>query len=91
MTILQLIILALATWRISSLITDEGGPFQIFERWRNFATNYTGLFDCIWCFSVWMGTLITIAYFIWPYYTFWLSVPFALSAIAIALEKKIYD
>jgi len=32
--ILDFIILALATWRLSSLFADESGPFNIFERLR---------------------------------------------------------
>jgi len=33
----NLILLAIATWRLSSLIRDEDGPYDIFDRFRNYA------------------------------------------------------
>lgn len=37
MTLLQIIVFALATWRISSLLVNEDGPRKIFYMWRVYA------------------------------------------------------
>lgn len=37
MTLLQIVVFALATWRISSLLVNEDGPRKIFYMWRVYA------------------------------------------------------
>lgn len=100
MTIITLLILILATWRISLLFVNEDGPFGMFE-WLRYWTGVkynekrepfgTGLISdilsCVWCLSVWVGVIITIFYLIVPDYTTWLCLPFALSAGAIIVEN----
>ena len=48
------ILIALATWRLSHMVTGEAGPYRAFERLR---TRYPlgGLTSCIYCLSVWVG------------------------------------
>lgn len=65
MTLLDFLLVGLATWRLSSLILYEEGPFAIFERVRTRAgvnrpgevTSLATLFSCMWCMSVWIGGL----------------------------------
>lgn len=85
------LILMLATWRLSSLFTDEDGPFQIFAHLREWTeTNISAeLFNCLWCFSIWTGLILTVAYWYSPIYTRWIALPFALSAGAILIEKRV--
>lgn len=96
---MDIIILILATWRISSLLVDELGPFEMFDRIRYrlgvryndknipYARNELAeLFTCIWCMSVWIGLLIAILYVTIPHYTTVLLMPFALSAGAIIIK-----
>ncbi len=66
-------ILALAVWRLSSLLAREGGPFDIFTKLRYFlgvrfderskpiATNSIseGVL-CIWCNSIWIGLFASL-------------------------------
>lgn len=44
----------LAVWRITSLLTNEDGPGDIFEHMRERFNPY-GVFDCFWCTSVWVA------------------------------------
>jgi len=72
LTWLDLILGALATFRITSLFVSEEGPFAIFERLRRWAGTYElgpsgqpqralGRFlDCFWCVSVWIGFLFSL-------------------------------
>lgn len=83
MDILTLIILILATWRLSSLFTGEDGPFMILAWLRE----KTKLFECLWCLSVSMGIGISLLFWHTPGLTFWLCLPFALSAGAIMFDR----
>ena len=100
MNLVEFIVLALATWRISSLFVDEPGPFRIFIRIRestgithdvdgNPLTIPDGFFSevlsCVWCFSVWAAMFWTVMYLLCGY-TLYLAMPFALSAVAIKLH-----
>ena len=64
---MEFVVLALATWRLASLFANESGPFHIFKTFREWVcNNHPEIGDgltCEWCNSVWLGTLITIAYF----------------------------
>lgn len=102
MSIPLLLILGFATWRISNLLVLEKGPFNVFVRIRELAgiihdtqgepyqypDNFLAeLLSCVWCTSVWVGTAWAIAWLLWPEVTVKVSVPFALSAIAIVIDK----
>ena len=100
MTLVELIVFGLATWRISSLLVDEPGPFRMFVKIRELVgiTHdaddnvemipggfLPGILSCIWCNSIWVGLFWTIMY--WIPYSIYLALPFALSAVAILLAK----
>lgn len=53
---LDLLILAIATWRVSYMLTRETGPFDVFKRLRE-RLPLGGLTACIWCASVWVAAL----------------------------------
>lgn len=95
-----LLILILAAWRVSSLFVNEDGPFGMFAKLRAAAginydeysnaystTFWGGLFNCLWCFSVWVGLGLMIAYSLYPNQTILACLPFALSAGAILVNK----
>lgn len=94
------LILALATWRITSLLVNEYGPFNLLERLRyrlgvrydeslqRIGTNVVAeAFTCMWCLSVWVGMVLSIALYAMPVLSVWLFLPFALSAGAIVIER----
>lgn len=97
---MDFLVLALAVWRISSLLVNESGPYTILDLFRHqvgvrytdkgesYTTNELAeLFSCIWCLSIWIGGLVTILYYFFPIWTYWLCLPFALSAIACVVSK----
>ena len=102
---LEFLILSLATWRVASIIANEAGPFDVFQRLRTWAGEYEdqgvrsattwygkGLV-CLWCLSCHVGIFFFVLYLLsslkglsW----LWLiSIPFALSAVAIMVDSEI--
>jgi len=100
MTAIDLLILALATWRLSSLLAQEDGPYDMFAKLRRrLGVRYDahrrpsgenviarGVI-CVWCNSVWVGAALALAYFLWPAVV-WLCLPLALSAAAIVIDQQ---
>ena len=85
-------ILALATFRLSRLITTD----VIFEWLRNLvwkrfppSTTFGYLFTCDWCMSFWFGSLVIISYTIVPTATFYVCAALALSAVAGILAARV--
>ena len=98
------LILALATWRISSLLANEVGPCVIFERLRNFVgvyydsysnrqggTQLAQMLICVWCSSIWVGLILAAGYWLLGDVVVWLSLPLALSTIAISFEEWLQE
>lgn len=55
---MELVIYLLAAWRITSMFVNEKGPANIFGKLRKKAY----LFTCFWCFSFWVGMLMSYFY-----------------------------
>ena len=53
---LNLLLLALATWRLAYLIANEKGPFDLITRFRA-RFSLGGLTTCIYCLSIWCAAL----------------------------------
>jgi hypothetical protein len=99
---LRLIVAALATWRLSSLLVNknEAGPANLLHRIRDWAgayelgeddepiTSLGKLFSCVWCMSVWVGAALAVIA-ITPCWA--LLIPFALSAVAILINARVVD
>jgi fatty acid desaturase len=94
------VLLALATWRISSLLVNEDGPWHVFARLRALvgvrhddefqpvASNVVaGAFTCIWCMSVWVALALSVLSWFWSGVAAWIVLPLALSAGAIMIAK----
>lgn len=101
--IMDYLILALATWRLSSLIVNEAGPWDLLAKARALIGIYyddhsmlqgknmiARAMICVWCSSVWVGIFVTVLYLIVPITTI-LLLPFALSAVAIIIEEFVND
>jgi len=98
------ILMALATWRLTSLMMRERGPFDIFVLVRkivgikhyddgsvlSYKDDFFGrLFECTWCFSVWVGAFFTAGYIFLPEITIYFALALALSTITILVEEKV--
>lgn len=92
--------MALATFRISSLIADEDGPFGLFDWLRGMAgvrrddkgkTYGTNKFavglTCLWCNSIWVGVAWTLAYLWSRDVAIWACFPLALSTVALTIGE----
>lgn len=102
LTPLHFAVLALATWRISSLIINDDGPFEVFAKFRHLVgvrynehseaygtSELAELFTCICCFSIWVGTAWALFYYFYPVIAFWLALPLSFSAVAIIVNKYV--
>lgn len=59
MSLLELFILSLATWRLSHLLASEDGPFDLLTRLRaRFPLG--GLLNCMYCLSIWIAPLLYV-------------------------------
>ena len=100
-SVVSMLVLILACWRLTSLLVRESGPFEMFAKFRHligvryvegstvpYGTNIIAeTLSCAWCCSMWVGTVLAIAYVIDPGLTVLVSLPFALSAGAIIVER----
>jgi hypothetical protein len=92
MEVLEFVILALATFRISRFITVDVIFEDLREKiWNKYppSTKFGYLFTCNWCMSVWVSSLLVICYTIIPTATVLVSSIFALSAIAGLISSRL--
>lgn len=102
MDFLGFLIYGLATWRISSLLVNEAGPWEIFLRLRRLMGIehdkgkqktiipdgfFAGLFSCIWCMSLWVGLGFFLSAQVWPPQTLSVSTVLAFSTVAILVQS----
>jgi hypothetical protein len=86
------ILLSLATYRLARLITID----VIFEWlrnrvWKRFppSTTFGYLFTCVWCMSIWFGSLLTVWYTIDSATALIFTFPLALSAVAGIITARV--
>lgn len=93
MTLSDVVTTGLATWRLSSMLVNEYGPFGMFMRLRALTgiehdssgvpivvpTN--NVLSCIWCTSVWVAALLLLLPRV-------VSCALAISTVAIVVSEK---
>ncbi len=81
------IICSLAIWRITHLLSQEDGPFELVVKFRKlFGQGFFGsLLDCFYCLSIWIA--VPFALFISPNWEQAIIVWLALSGAACLLFK----
>jgi hypothetical protein len=102
MSIIHFVILALATWRISSLLVDEPGPKNLFMRLRSkcgvkyndlnlrYAESIIGEYlNCVWCASYIIGAILVVVYLLFPTSIYVFAV-FAFSAVSMLADKQLW-
>lgn len=102
MTITYLIVYGLATWRVSSLLVNESGPWDMFVHLRELCgiTHdelkqkaiipdgvLSGILSCVWCCSIWIGGFWLVFDLLLPQVALRAAMLFAFSAGAIVVEK----
>lgn len=96
------LILMLATWRLTSLIVKEDGPWNMLARMRsligvrfNERSQPYGIniiaeaATCLWCASIWVGVAFSLGYLTFPKPTLLVGFPLALSAAALVLQRLV--
>lgn len=53
--LLQILVVALATFQVTHWAVVESGPFSVFERARGFAGKHTRAVYCTSCLGFWVG------------------------------------
>ncbi|HSL45626.1 MAG TPA: DUF1360 domain-containing protein [Anaerolineales bacterium] len=93
--------LALAAWRLASLVANENGPWQMFKRLRQRAEQWCRqyqfchelglyeLFSCEWCNSIWIGTGLTLLYIWIGDSILYVAIPLALSTVVIVIKYAV--
>lgn len=51
----DLLILSLATWRVSHMLVSEDGPYKVFARLRERFGKRWGALICVYCMSIWVA------------------------------------
>lgn len=98
MTLINLVLFGLATFRIAHVFVWERGPGDLFRKLRKIfgATNWNpeesvgfmaGVFSCVWCMSMWVGFFFTALVLFNLEVAVMVAFPFALSAIAITIRE----
>lgn len=86
------VILALATFRLTRLITTDTIFDPIREKiWNKFPPNRINigyLITCDWCTSIWVAPLVVIAYLLAPQVVFVVSLVLATSAVVGILAAR---
>lgn len=97
----QLVVLALATWRVSSLFVNEDGPFDMFFHLRMWSIRlwpwlktesgvpnnfFAQLLSCVWCFSIYAGAFWVVFYLLSPRIAILTAIALDLSTITIVLN-----
>lgn len=81
---LRFLKLCLATWRITSLLVQERGPYALFQQFRQAQTGETAkALECVWCTSLYVAVLVLLLDALCPR----LVDVLALSSGAIALDR----
>lgn len=102
MTLVGFVILALATWRMASLLARESGPFDAFLKIRKVCgivhdddknvamipeTFLAQAVSCVWCNSIYIGLFWTLMFVLLGDLSLYFALPFAFSAAAIIADK----
>jgi hypothetical protein len=86
---MEILLKALATWRISHMLVHESGPGNLVHDGKKWIDNLWhdpvlanpwNPLHCVWCTSIWVAPIIYRA-------PRWVYIPWALSAMAIVLDE----
>lgn len=94
------IVYGLAVYRLSNMLANESGPFDVFDKLRYIlGVRYNDLSEpywtntvshgviCVWCNSIWIGLLVTLAHiFLKQDIVYYTCLPFALSSVAMIVN-----
>lgn len=62
LTLLDLLVIGLAAWRLAYLMAKEAAPFQLMSKLRQ-RTTFGGLLSCLYCSSWWAALVMLVLWF----------------------------
>lgn len=95
---------SLAVWRLSSLLVNEEGPFNLFVGIRKLAkiehdadnipilypsNELAQMLSCLWCTSIWVALAYLLFWLAFPVPAVYLSYILGMSAIAVLIDKMV--
>lgn len=83
MTILNLLILSLATWRLAYMLVREDGPMKWIARFRA-RFSFLKVFQCVHCMSIYCAFVLWLLTFTPLWWVVWLL---AISGLALMLHR----
>ena len=98
---MDFVILSLAVWRLSAMLSQEKGPWDVFAKLRErlgvkedelsrYGTSQPSmLIVCLWCLSVWIGFIVAVFYYFLPGETVAVALVLSLSSGAILIEETL--
>lgn len=100
MQVYKFVLIGMAVWRLSSLLANEDGPFDVFAKLRNllgveydkngesYGTTWIskGIL-CIRCNSIWVAAIVALS--LSDDFATWLIHTLALSTTAIIIDSKL--
>lgn len=97
MTLLDLIIFALAVFRISELIVIDHGPFDIFFELRSWANqsemdngikrNISNVITCVHCTGLWTSVFVIIGFYYFPSILYPIMYLFAVAGLQSVIAR----
>jgi hypothetical protein len=88
----QFMLLTLATYRLTRLITTDTIFEPVREKiWSKYppSTQFGYLFTCNWCTGMWTAMMVTILFFFFPSVTLMVSLVLSISALVGLLASKL--
>lgn len=86
----EALVVGLSAWRLAALLVLEEGPFDVFERLRNFIIKpgpiegfFPKVFSCVWCMSVWTALISYALLLVEPI----IVILLAAAAIAVIVQR----
>ena len=101
--LVNIVLMGLATWRLTSLLGEEAGPFKLFTRLREVLgiehycdglpmqypnTFFGKLWSCVYCLSVWVAGFMVAFYVFLPDPAIIFALWLSLSTITILIEEE---
>lgn len=89
---IHLLILALATYRLSRLVVEDEITASLRDKiWAKYppSTKLGYLLTCYWCTSVWISTALIFSYILIPTVTITVALIFALSAVTGIISTRL--
>jgi len=104
MELIDFLIYGLATWRLSSLLVREDGPFSLFGKlreWTGIEHDENGdvemiperflpeLLSCVWCCSIWVALFWLLFWMLLPFVALRVAIVFGLSTVAVLVDERV--